>query len=411
MALENSAYVPDLNQANPTNTDLRRQGDDHFRNLKVAVKQSFELMGAKFSTAGTAPNFTVTTGHQNTPTLKGNHIYSFAVHQAAAGADVVNWDGQGNKAITKFAGGAWVATAAGDWPAGAVLLTYFEPSTNTFRILSGAQDYVRKSGDTMSGGLTVGGAFQANGNANILGIANLQGSYTAIYGDASVCGNGGAFVPSSQLHVGDFGITTALIQARDASQARVQWSVPSRAIIIYQQGDGSTFDGFDLTAGRTMFSYPTNPASEAQVHQPFRVNGYAVVSGRIMALNDSGFELNGGGSDRYIRFGAASSGGRYIQVLHSSGQYLIQNGGAQLRIDGDGSLTQNGVHTFLDTNGHIIHRVYTVGTRPGSAPNAGRSVIFSDYDDGGGSGPSPHLMWGWPTGGWRFVQSSLSGLA
>lgn len=41
MALETGNYISDLNAANPNNTDLKSQGDDHLRLLKKVIKASF----------------------------------------------------------------------------------------------------------------------------------------------------------------------------------------------------------------------------------------------------------------------------------------------------------------------------------------------------------------------------------
>ena len=41
MALETGNFISDLNAANPNNTDLKSQGDDHLRLLKKTIKASF----------------------------------------------------------------------------------------------------------------------------------------------------------------------------------------------------------------------------------------------------------------------------------------------------------------------------------------------------------------------------------
>ena len=46
MALETGTYISDLDSANPTATDLKSQGDDHFRLIKRVVKATFPNINA-----------------------------------------------------------------------------------------------------------------------------------------------------------------------------------------------------------------------------------------------------------------------------------------------------------------------------------------------------------------------------
>ena len=51
MGLENPTYISDLVVSNPTSLDKRKYGDDHLRNLKAAVKNSFpNITGAMTAT-------------------------------------------------------------------------------------------------------------------------------------------------------------------------------------------------------------------------------------------------------------------------------------------------------------------------------------------------------------------------
>ena len=47
MTIESVTYIDDLNVSYPANTDQKQEGDDHIRNLKVALKNSFpQVSGA-----------------------------------------------------------------------------------------------------------------------------------------------------------------------------------------------------------------------------------------------------------------------------------------------------------------------------------------------------------------------------
>ena len=49
MALESVTHIDDLEVANPLGTDPRSQGDDHIRNIKVALKTDFPNITAAVS--------------------------------------------------------------------------------------------------------------------------------------------------------------------------------------------------------------------------------------------------------------------------------------------------------------------------------------------------------------------------
>lgn len=169
MGLEVPAYVPDLNSANPPNTDQRKQGDDHLRIIKTAVKQSLELFGGGLTTGGTSTAYTVATGHVNTPTYKDGHLYAIALHTANGASATINYDSQGARTFKKLnVSGSWVDLAANDYPAGTLLLFYYEGGDTTFRIIAASMDplkYLPEVGGTVNGNVTLrstdGGATQA----------------------------------------------------------------------------------------------------------------------------------------------------------------------------------------------------------------------------------------------------------
>lgn len=69
MALEAVTYIPELNQSNPVGaTDPKSEGDDHLRNIKKALLNSF---GAFVGTAGAPKSVTLTEDQINDAAQKG----------------------------------------------------------------------------------------------------------------------------------------------------------------------------------------------------------------------------------------------------------------------------------------------------------------------------------------------------
>src|SRR5215470_3922518 len=53
MSLEAATYIADLDQSNPTPTDLKSQGDDHLRLIKSVLKNTFPGSNKPFAFPGT----------------------------------------------------------------------------------------------------------------------------------------------------------------------------------------------------------------------------------------------------------------------------------------------------------------------------------------------------------------------
>src|SRR3990172_3860205 len=72
MALETGDYVSDLDFANPPGTDPRRQGADHLRLIKKAVKQTFPNFAGIFSRVQVkAGSYTIVADDNHTAILLG----------------------------------------------------------------------------------------------------------------------------------------------------------------------------------------------------------------------------------------------------------------------------------------------------------------------------------------------------
>lgn len=57
MGLETPVYISDLNTANPSYGDPRNQGDDHIRNIKVAIKNTFTSISGAVNITHTELNY------------------------------------------------------------------------------------------------------------------------------------------------------------------------------------------------------------------------------------------------------------------------------------------------------------------------------------------------------------------
>ena len=59
MALESPTYISDLNTSNPAASDPKNQGDDHLRNIKTAIKNSFTNITGAMTATHTELNYAV----------------------------------------------------------------------------------------------------------------------------------------------------------------------------------------------------------------------------------------------------------------------------------------------------------------------------------------------------------------
>lgn len=93
--------------------------------------------------------------------------------------------------------------------------------------------------DRASGDATFGNRLTVGLNFNVAGIANLNQSsgYTAVYGNLSVAGGSGGFVPGILAHFRNGGFASALVETTGSGQqARIGIKAPGAEWIMYTSG-------------------------------------------------------------------------------------------------------------------------------------------------------------------------------
>lgn len=140
MAVENVNYIADLNPAAPSGSEPKSDGDDHIRNIKKGLKNSFVgFTGAILVTGtdgGAANAYTLTPAAP----LAAYAQRMFAIFQPVTGntgAATLNISGLGAKEIVSVAG---VALAANDLTAGRYYTAFYDGTK--FRLDNVTQNYV-----------------------------------------------------------------------------------------------------------------------------------------------------------------------------------------------------------------------------------------------------------------------------
>lgn len=139
MGLESVTYVGDLNTANPTGTDPKNQGDDHIRNLKTALRNSFAGFAGAIVVTGTdggAVNAYTLTPTTAITAYGTRMIALFAPTITSTGAVTLNISDLGAKSVKAVDGAALVA---GDLVSGSVYAAVY--TGTEFRLLSITKNY------------------------------------------------------------------------------------------------------------------------------------------------------------------------------------------------------------------------------------------------------------------------------
>lgn len=207
MALETGSYINDLTITNPTSSDAKSQGDDHFRLIKKVIKECINgFSGAVLLTAtetGTA------SAHVLTPTtaLVGYTTGLMLLYRptnAGTGALTVNVSALGAKSVKTIAG---ADPTSGDILANQPVLLMYD-GTN-FVILAGSE-YLSKTGNqtltgdlTLTGNQTVGGTLGVTSNATVGGTFGVTGA-TTLPADTTI----GTLTPTELSYVD--GVTSAI---------------------------------------------------------------------------------------------------------------------------------------------------------------------------------------------------------
>lgn len=140
MAVENVTYLGDLNPAAPTGAEPKSEGDDHVRNIKKGLRQSFAgFLGAIFVTGadGGAANAYTLTPDEELIAYTVKMLAVFVPTASNTGATTLNISGLGPKPVVSVAG---VPLVAGDLTAGRFYTAFYDGTR--FRLDNVTQNYV-----------------------------------------------------------------------------------------------------------------------------------------------------------------------------------------------------------------------------------------------------------------------------
>ncbi|WP_371763382.1 hypothetical protein [Massilia sp.] len=140
MAVESVTYIGDLNPAFPTGSEPKSQGDDHVRNIKAALQNSFAgFVGAVIATGvdGGAANAYTLTPADPLPGYVARMLAVFIPTANNTGASTLNISALGAKPILSVAG---LPLIAGDLTAGRFYSVFYDGAS--FRLDNVTQNYV-----------------------------------------------------------------------------------------------------------------------------------------------------------------------------------------------------------------------------------------------------------------------------
>ena len=176
MSLESGDYISDLVITNPTSSDAKSAGDDHFRLIKKTIKEC--LNGFSGAILLTATETGTAAAHVLTPTtaLVGYTTGLMLLYRptnAGTGALTVNVSALGAKSVKTIAG---ADPTSGDILANQPVLLMYD-GTN-FVILAGSE-YLSKTGNqTLTGNLTLTGNQTVGGTLGVTGATTLPADTT-----------------------------------------------------------------------------------------------------------------------------------------------------------------------------------------------------------------------------------------
>lgn len=176
MSLESGSYINDLVITNPTSSDPKSQGDDHFQLIKKVLKEC--LNGFTGGILLTATESGTASAHVLTPTtaLVGYTTGLMLLYRptnAGTGALTVNVSALGAKSVKTIAG---TDPTSGDILASQPVLLMYD-GTN-FVILAGSE-YLSKTGNqTLTGNLTLTGNQTVSGTLGVTGATTITGALT-----------------------------------------------------------------------------------------------------------------------------------------------------------------------------------------------------------------------------------------
>jgi hypothetical protein len=195
MSLETGSYINDLVVTNPTSTDPKSQGDDHFRLIKTVLKNTFAgFAGLVVATGpeaqGATVNDYVVTVSPAPAAYTPNFFLAFKATHTNAGAATIAVNALAAKTLKGVDG---TVVEAGDIELGGVVVAWYDGTD--FFLVSG-NDRVARAGDTYTGTHDFSGATlvspqldakvdEISGTAKDLALTGIPTAPTAAAGNST----------------------------------------------------------------------------------------------------------------------------------------------------------------------------------------------------------------------------------
>lgn len=268
MSLESGSYINDLVITNPTSSDPKSQGDDHFQLIKKVLKEC--LNGFTGGILLTATESGTASAHVLTPTtaLVGYTTGLMLLYRptnAGTGALTVNVSALGAKSVKTIAG---ADPTSGDILANQPVLLMYD-GTN-FVILAGSE-YLSKTGNqTLTGDLTLTGNQTVGGTLGVTGASTFVGDIGGAGGDkkanlASPTFTGTVTLPAdtsidavSGTEISYLNGVTGAIQTQIDAKAPIESPIFTGTVTI---PSGASIVGFAPLASPALTGTPTAPTA------------------------------------------------------------------------------------------------------------------------------------------------------
>jgi hypothetical protein len=179
MSVESVTNIGDLNPAYPTGSEAKSEGDNHLRNIKAGLRQSFAGFTGAILVTGTdggAVNAYTLTPATALTAYSAKMLAVFMPTANNTGAATLNISGLGAKPIISVSG---VALVAGDLTAGRYYTAFYDGTS--FRLDNVTQNYVDQL--VISG--TVPGVNDPANTGKVLGSTGSTGQWIGLDGRGS----------------------------------------------------------------------------------------------------------------------------------------------------------------------------------------------------------------------------------
>lgn len=248
MGLETVTYPADLNPANPTSEDGVDFGDNHLRNIKLAILDAFAGFTGQILVKGTEAQGTTTNNYIVTVAIgagtppaayqDGMIVVSKATHTSTgSGGCTFRTAGLLELPLKGIRGETLMA---GDITNGDLFASIYDAGSVTWRLLTG-NDRVSRSGDTITGTLAIVGALALTGNLTVSGTGAFGGAVTGITAGAG--DNTLKLATTEFVTAAVFGASATLPGqtgkgglALATDGAAANWGVGSAALSLHQLG-------------------------------------------------------------------------------------------------------------------------------------------------------------------------------